>query len=244
MGSGATMVAAMLLWAMAAAAQAPAQATDFSGIWERYPDPFEGGLDYPPPPGGPPPLKAPYAQAYKSVIEKRDRTVKSGAAPLDPSTRCLPEGMPSIMQGIYAIEIVQSKHQVVVLAEFLSQTRRISLTRKMPPVEEIFPSYNGYSVGRWEGNVLVVQTAGVREDVQFMNIPHSDQMRITERFRLPSADRLEIDVTIEDPVTLTKPYSFTFGYRRLHDYEILENICDNNRWHVDEKGNAKMDMKP
>jgi hypothetical protein len=235
-----TMALGMLLLAAATAVHA----ADFSGIWERYPDPFEGGVDYPPPPGGPPPLKAPYAEAYKSFIEKRDQTVKSGAAPLDPSTRCLPEGMPTLMGGIYAIEILQAQHQVVVLAEFLSQTRRISLKRAMPPVDEIFPSYNGYSVGRWEGNVLVVQTAGVREDVQFMNMPHSDRMRITERFRLPSPDRLEIDVTIEDPVTLEKPYSFTFGYRRLRDYQILENICDNNRWHVDEKGNAKLEVNP
>lgn len=229
--------------ALADNAQTPVR-PDFSGIWERFPDPFEGGLDYPPPPGGTPPLREPYLTQYNQAIAKRDAIIKSGALVDDPSTRCLPEGMPTIMGGIYAIEFVQARKQIVVLAEFLSQTRRIYIDETMPPADDIFPSYNGYSVAHWEGDTLVARTIGVRDDVLFMNMPHSAAMEITERIRLTSPDRLEDQVTITDPTVFTSPYSFTFGYKRLPDYKILENICDNNRYSVDASGQPELDTDP
>lgn len=223
---------------------AEAHPVDFSGIWERYPDPFEGGLDYPPPPGGVPPLKKPYASAWETFIKKRDEAHKAGEPLVDASTRCVPEGMPTIMGGIYAIEIMQSHDQLAVLAEFLTQTRRIYINESMPPLEEIFPSYNGHSVGHWEGDTLVINTVGIREDVEFINMPHSESMRITERIRLVSPDRLENQIRIEDSAFLNKPYDFTFGYRRLKDYRIIEHICDNNRWQVEEDGKLRMNVDP
>jgi hypothetical protein len=110
----------------------------------------------------------------------------------------------------------------------------------MPPADEISPSYNGFSVGNWEGDTLVVHTAGVRVDVKFMNFPHSKNMRITERIRLVAPDKLEDRVVIEDPQVLARPYAFTFGYRRDPAYRIIEYICDNNRWQTDENGKATL----
>lgn len=207
---------------------------DFSGIWERFPDPYEGGLDYPAPPGGPPPLREPYLSNYNAAIKKRDETLKKGELVDDASTRCLPEGMPTIMGGIYAIEFMQSPKQIAVLAEFLTQTRRIYIDEKMPPVDEIFPSYNGYSVAHWEGDTLVVETRGVKESVPFLSMPHSADMVLTERIRLTAPDRLEDQITITDPKVFAKPYSFVFGYKRLEGYKIQENVCDNNRYSIDE----------
>ena len=230
---------------LAASALALAQAPDISGIWQRDPDPNAGGVDYPPPPGGPPPFKEPYASTYKAFIRKRDAATQQGKQLLeDASARCMPEGMPTLMGGTYDLEILQAKHEVVVLAEFLTQTRRIYLDETLPKLEEISPSYAGFSVGHWEGDVLVVHTAGVRENVQFMNMPHSKKMRITERIRRVPTDRLEDRVTIEDPEVFTRPYTFTFGYKRDAGYRILENICDNNRYGADGHGDMTLKITP
>jgi hypothetical protein len=152
--------------------------------------------------------------------------------------------MPTIMAAVEAIEILQTSRQIVVLAEFLTQTRRIYLNEKMPALEDISPGYNGYSVARWQGDTLVVQTIGVREDVQFMQFPHSAQMKVTERLRLTGPDLLENQITIEDPAVLAKPYHFTFGYKRNPDYRIMEYICDNNRNRFDAEGGVSLEVTP
>jgi hypothetical protein len=84
----------------------------------------------------------------------------------------------------------------------------------------------------------------VREDIQFMAIPHSAQMKITERLRLTGPGLLEDQITIDDPSVLAKPYAFTFGYKRNLQYRIMEYICDNNREHLDSHGNVSLDVSP
>lgn len=222
---------------------------DFSGTWERYPDPYAIFNDSPfaedpPPPEGGPKLKEPYASEYRKLSQRRAAASKQGKPLADPSTQCMPEGMPTLMGAIYPIEIVQTPRQIVVLAEFLTQTRRIYLNEKMPPLEDISPGYNGYSVAHWEGATLVVETIGVREDVKFVDAPHSAQMKVTERLRLTGADLLENQVTIEDPKFLAQPYKFTFGYRRNPEYRIMEYICDNNRNRFDAEGNVSLEVAP
>jgi hypothetical protein len=240
-------VAAVLL--LAAHATASGATPDFSGTWERYPDPYAAFAntpfaDDPPPPAGGPKLKEPYASAYRKLTQRKVEADRKGAPLADPSTQCLPEGMPTIMGGIYPIEIVQTPKQIVVLAEFLTQTRRIYLNEKMPALEDLSPSYNGHSVGRWQGDTLIVETIGVREDVRFIRIPHSAQMKVTERLRLTAPDRLENQVTIEDLGFLAKPYTFTFGYRRNPEYRIMEYICDNNRNRFDVDGGVSLEVSP
>lgn len=222
---------------------------DFSGTWERYPDPYavftENAFSTDPTaPDGGPKLKQPYAREYEEFVKRKAEASRQGKPLVDASTQCLPEGMPTIMGAIYPIEIVQTPRQIVVLAEFLTQTRRIYLNEEMPDEEEIFPGYNGYSVGRWEGDTLVVETIGVREDVTFYGIPHSAQMRIVERLRLTDPNLIENQVTIHDPVYLAEPYTFVFGYRRNSDYRIMEYICDNNRNRFDEDGNVSLEVEP
>ena len=89
-----------------------------------------------------------------------------------------------------------------------------------------------------------MQTTGVREDVRFLEIPHSAQMKVTERLRLTAPNLLENQVTIEDPKFLAKPYQFTFGYRRNPEYRIMEYICDNNRNRFDADGNVSLEVAP
>lgn len=239
----ASALAVILLLAVSAASGA---APDFSGVWERYPDPYGDSRfpDDPPPPAGGPHLKEPYASAYKKARQRKAEADKEGKPLADPATRCLPEGMPTIMAAVEPIEILQTPRQLVVLAEFLTQTRRVYLNEKMPEPEDISPGYNGYSVGEWQGQTLVVHTRGVREDIRFMGIPHSAQMKITERLRLTAPDLLENQITIDDPGVLVKPYAFTFGYKRNPQYRILEYICDNNRERPDSQGGVSLDVNP
>ena len=163
---------------------------DFSGTWERYPSPYsdERFPEEPPPPGGGPQFKEPYASAYKKLNQRKAEADKAGKPLADRSTQCLPQGVPTIMAAVEPIEILQTPQQIVILAEFLTQTRRIYLNEKMPASEDVSPGYNGYSVGRWQGDTLIVQTIGVREDVRFVDIPHSSSVWNGEPFVSNRAD--------------------------------------------------------
>jgi hypothetical protein len=223
-----------------------AAAPDLNGIWARFPDPYGDGPfpDDPPPPQGGPRLREPYATAYKEYQKRKKASEDKGKSLLDASNQCLPEGMPTIMAAVYSIQILQVPKEIVVLAEFLTQTRRIYLNEKIPPASEIMPSYNGYSVGHWEGDTLVVRTVGVREDVRFYNTPHTKDMAITERLRLTAPDRLEDHIKIEDPAVLLVPYEFTFGYKKDSTSKIMEYICDDNHYVASPDGSVDLKVTP
>ena len=85
-----------------------------------------------------------------------------------------------------------------------------------------------------------MDTVGVRENVQYQNVPHSKDMRIKERISLGANGILRDEITIEDPVTLEKPWTFTLGLRRMPDYTLLEYICEDNREYSDEHGLQKI----
>jgi hypothetical protein len=114
------------------------------------------------------------------------------------------------------------------------------MDRPQAGIGEVPPGYYGRSVGRWEDDTLVVDTVGIKDSVQYQRIPHSDQMRITERIRLLAPDILHDEITIEDPVVLGMPVTYTLAYRRMPGYEMVEFVCDNNREYVDEDGVIRM----
>jgi hypothetical protein len=238
-----TMLALMYGCCKVKSASVTLSPPDITGTWERYPDDWAGpDPDNPRPPGGAFDLQQPYAAAYAKLQERKAAADAAGAPLINASTRCLPEGMPTIMEAIYPIQIVQSSGQVIVLAEFLTQTRRIWLDEKMPPPEDISPSYNGQSVGHWEGDTLVIETAGIRTDVSFHGVPHTAGMRISERIRKTAPDTLEDRVTLDDPPVFRKPYAFIFQYKKS-DYKISEYICDNNQIAVDAAGGEHLKLR-
>lgn len=200
---------------------------DIMGVWQIYPDPFETpGFELDAPNGGPK-LREPYARQWRAKREERKAKLKAGTPLVDRHTLCLPEGMPMIMGAIEPLQILQTPGQVIVLAEFGTQTRRILVNgKKMPPVEEVTPSHYGYSIGHWEGDTLVVETLGVREDTEYFEIPHSSEMKITERIRLTQPGYIENQITIDDPKILLEPYKFSYGYKRNDTYQITEYICE------------------
>ena len=111
-------------------------------------------------------------------------------------------------------------------------------------MEDVAPGYYGRSVGHWDGNILVVDTIGIKPSASgYRGMPHSEQMHLTERFNLIQPDYLQDQITIEDPVVLEKPVTYTLAYKRMPDYEMVEFVCDNNREYVDEKGVVRMKVK-
>lgn len=223
-------------------AEGPASKPGIAGTWERTPDDWFGkDPDNPVLPGGKAPLKEPFASQYDALKKKLAEASAAGKPIATTSTRCLPEGMPTVMAALFPIEIIHDATRVVVLGEYLQQVRRILVGEKMPPKEDLQPSFNGLSVGRWEGDTLVVETQGVRPDVLLYDLPHGKDMKITERIRLTAPDRLENQVVIEDAETLTAPYKFTFEYKRS-TYKIQEFVCENNQIAVDSEGRAQWEQ--
>ena len=250
LGPGAWLsVATSLLLTGPACAVTP----DLSGVWLRDPPLHEPArspaalFDEEPEyqsHAGAPELREPYATQYKQLQEKKRVAAERGQPLPDASTQCLPAGMPTLMQAILPLEIVQTHGKVIVIAEELGEIRRIYLKERMPALQDMVATYSGYSVGRWEGNALIVETRGVREDVLFWDLPHSIKMRVTERVRLLAPDRLEDRITIDDPEVLAKPYVFTFAYRKDPTYKVSEYICDNNRYRFDSEGGASLNTNP
>lgn len=213
---------------------------DITGVWNRYP-PYPDTFSTEPEPAElavvEPPLKEPYLTEWRKMRQRRADADAAGRPLPTPSSLCQPEGMPSIMGAHYAMEFLQTPGQVTVLAEFLTQTRRIYLNQPAPNPDDIEPTYNGYAFGKWVGNTLEVTTYGVKEDVRYEDIPHSAKMKITERWHLIAPDILQNDITIEDPEYLAKPYVFNFKYKREKpDYKIAEFVCENEKTIIEKDG--------
>jgi len=209
--------------------QSPSNVPDITGAWERARDP-----SIPAPPQ--PPLKPQFLKEYQAKMQAIREANAKGQPIAERVVSCLPEGMPGMMSGPFPVEILQSKGQVTIIQEAYTQVRRILLDRQQKPIDDLEPGFYGHSVGRWEGGALVADTVGIREDVTYQNVPHSKDMHIKERFTLGSNGILRDEITIEDPAILEKPWTFTLGYRRMSDYQLLEYICEDNREYADDKG--------
>jgi hypothetical protein len=218
-------------------AQSKAGPADLAGVW----GPYRGGRGadpkLAPPPASPLALKPQYAKPYQEQRKAETEASTRGEPLGTAAVLCVPYGVPTMMSvAVYPIEIIQTPKQITIVAEAFSEVRRIYMDRPQMKIDEVPPGYYGRSVGHWEADTLVVDTVGIKESVQYQRMPHSDQMRITERMHMVSPEILHDQITIEDPVVLEKPYTYTLAYRRMPNYEMVEFVCDNNREYVDEKG--------
>jgi hypothetical protein len=224
--------------------QAPANHPDLNGAWGQYRAGRGADPKLAPPPATPLVLKPEYAKAYEARRAADAEASKRGEPVATASSSCIPYGVPSMMSvAVYPIEILQTPKQVTIIAEAFSEVRRIYLDKPQAKIDEVPPGYYGRSVGRWEGDTLVVDTVGIKESVQYQRMPHSDQVRIKERIRLITPEILHDQITIEDPVTMEKPYTYTLAFRRMPDYEMVEFVCDNNREYVDEQGVVRLKLR-
>jgi hypothetical protein len=138
---------------------------------------------------------------------------------------------------------VQNATQINIAQEAYSQIRRIYLNKPQLTLADIELGFYGRSVGSWQGDTLVVDTIGIKDYVRFRDVPHTRDMRITERFKLVRPDILWDEITITDPTVLEKPWTVTFAYRRMPDYEIIEYVCEDNREYADEEGVTRLRLK-
>ena len=234
-----------LMVLLTVAAQAPTTATpDFNGAWGPYRGGRGANAQFAAPPASPIVLKPQFAKAWEERRAAQTAATQRGEPLATNGALCVPYGFPTMMSvAVYPVEFVQTAKQITVVTEAFSEVRRIYLGKPQLPIDEVPPGYYGRSVGRWEGDTLVVDTVGIRENTQYQNVPHSDQMRITERIRLVAPNILHDQITIEDPVYLEKPIVYTLAYQRLQNYEMVEFVCDNNREFVDEKGVVRMRVR-
>ena len=217
---------------------------NLSGAWE--PMRVGRGTDprLAPPPAGPILPKPPYGDAWKARRAAQDEATRKGEPLATAGSQCVPYGMPGMMSvATYPMEILQTPGQVTIIAEAFSEVRRVYLDRPQMKIEDVPPGYYGRSVGKWEGDTLVIDTIGISTNANgYQSLPHSNQLRITERIRLMAADVLHDQITLDDPVVLEKPVTYTLAYRRLPKYEMVEFVCDNNREYVDDKGVVRMKL--
>ncbi len=171
------------------------------------------------------PEEAPLQPWAVSVLQGRVGERSTAA----PKSACRPTGVPWINSMPLPYKIVQTESLVLSLYEDSTVFRQIFLDGRTP-VEGAVPRWMGYSTGRWEGGYLVVETVGLTEQSRLDGIghPHSEQLRVTERFRRVDAGHLEIEVTLDDPQAFTRPFSYTIKTTAVADDDLLEYFCTDN----------------
>jgi hypothetical protein len=184
--------------------------------------------------GPAPPLTPHYLSLYQKLRaqargEPRDPSL--GRLDANASASCRWIGMPGIMGWPYPLEFVHTPQRTFILFEAELQRRQIWMDgRKHPGEDDLEYTFMGHSVGRWEGNVLVVDTVGIREEALLFGFPHSDQARIVERIQRVDPATLEIEFTITDAKALTQPVTRKITYGLKPDWLLMEYSCtDNNR---------------
>lgn len=159
------------------------------------------------------PLLTPEYMAKWQMISK---TRVAGSSEYDPVAKCLPPGMPAMMSMAYGMEVMQTKDKITFFSELNDALRRVYLDGRKPSQKVLDdPTYAGYSTGHWEGDTLVVDTVGLRDDTFIEGFtPHSGEMTVHERIRLLEPTLLEDRITVTDPKALVMPWETVKTYRK------------------------------
>jgi hypothetical protein len=210
---------------------AAAERPDFTGVWGTYRAPGEQGAGR----AGrqPPPADLPLRpEARRKVEEFRALVEPTGDTP---GGFCLGSGMPASMLGSggYPMEIVQHDDVIIVVYEAHSEIRHIYLGE--PAAEEdLFPDRNGYSVGRWEGDKLIVETTHLKEALDQTRFPHSDKAKIVEEYAMIVNDDgskvLVAQMTMTDPEFYTEPITAEKRWSFLPGTRLLPYECNEPAW--------------
>ena len=169
---------------------------------------------------------APYTPWAKDVRDKR----QGANAKDNPDAHCLPIGLMQLHLHPQPRKIIQTADVMIIMYEAQGEVRQIFLDGRPLPKNDPQPWWRGYSVGHWEGDTLVVETVGFRDDVwlDVNGSPLTNTGKITERFRRLNYGNLEIVVTIEDPKSYTKPFTVKVNQRILLDTDLIEFVCNEN----------------
>jgi hypothetical protein len=150
----------------------------------------------------------------------------------NPDALCLPMGNTQFHMHGQPRKIMQNPNVIAIMYEANYGLRYIYTDgRTLPPHGVPQPWWYGYSVGRWDGDTLVVDTNNLRDDgwLDVRGSPLTDQARIVERIRRPTYGKLEIDITIEDPKAYTRPFTVRVNQQVSPDDEIIEFVCNENQ---------------
>ncbi len=211
---------AFMVMAGAIIGASSARATDISGVWWIKDRSELAPIDH---------MNLPLLPDAMEAYKRNGVALATGKIAPPGNGPCLPEGMPRLMLARYPFLILQRPNQVTIIHERMHLARLIYLDREQPAdLGELDPWFDGHSVGKWEGDALVVDTAGLKANtvVDRTGIPHSDAMRLTERFTLEDGgETLRDAITVTDPETFSKPWSFTIDYAKRPDVTLMDDVC-------------------
>ena len=166
----------------------------------------------------------------KAAYEKNMAGLKDGSISDDARKFCVPDGPVRTLAGPYPFEIVQAPPgQITMLYELNHQIRVIRMGKPLPKYEELvaYPAFNGFSVGKFEGDTLVVETGGFNEKtfLDATGAPHTDELTTVERIRKISPTQLEIVITVHDPQYYTRDWQARFVYNQRNDVRLEDYLC-------------------
>ena len=169
--------------------------------------------------------EAPYTAQARALLAER---LAAGPAGDAVETACLPPGIPRLMTTEPPFTVLITPSKVTILHEFQHTIRHIHLNEDMPAEEDIDPFFGGTSVGRWDGNALVVTTGRFNDQIRLdaAGSPQSENAVITERFEV-SADgsSLTNSISVNDPANYTRPWTATLSYNRSDVVQLKEDVC-------------------
>ncbi len=194
---------------------------DLSGVWEplslKYLRDLAADLK---------PEDVPYQPWAKALVEQR---ADGSHAKEEPDANCLPQSIPKIAAAPAPWRIVQTPRFVAILYESFTLWRQVFVDGRQF-ADDLNPSWLGYSVGKWEGDTLVVESRGFNGKpwLDVKGKPTTEALHITERFRRKNVGTLEVQYTIDDTGAYTKPWTITQEFRLVTNTELLEFICNEN----------------
>ena len=197
---------------------------DLTGIWissRTYTNPDGRGLEKYMPKGAKAPMLPNAEKLYAELTAHGDVA--------DPSERCLPDGVPNHMIPL-PVKIVQTPGVVLQLFEEFAVFRQIHTDGRKLPADP-HPTFFGYSVARWDKDTLVVESNGFNDQtyIDGEGLPHSPDLRITERYRRPDFGHLTAEFTFNDAKHYSRPWSATINFDLMPDTELMEHVCENEK---------------
>ena len=167
----------------------------------------------------------PYQPWAADLVRQR----KANNAKDDPNAHCAPRGALRVYTDDYYKKIIQTPGVVVILTERNFQYRQIFTDGRPLPVDPQ-PTWNGYSVGKWDGDTLVVQSNGFRDDLWLDSDgnPLTSAARVTEKIRRPTFGKLQVEITVDDPKAYTAPWTVTLTQPIQLDSELIDYYCLEN----------------
>jgi hypothetical protein len=192
---------------------------DFSGVWQPRAG-YTGNIAKDLKPGEV--VFQPWAEKlYKHRVETQAKD--------DPQAYCVLSGVPRENVVPYPIKFLNAGNVIVILHEALHSYRQIFMDGRALP-KNPNPAWMGYSIGRWEGDTLVIDSSGFVEGSWLDNEGHpgSEALHVIERFRRPDFGHLNLQLTIDDPKAYTKPWTVNLQFTAMPDAELIEYVCSEN----------------